>query len=173
MRRPLEHFSRRIVAIHPSHLRDLGIHRTVEQGGSDPTENAIHKTSRVSVPSLSHERQDAWQEIERQLLKVEYAGVAGGDWHARTSTVGGRGLRCSGSADTHSDFEQVPKRSRGGVFSSSVFPFRPLQILSSLTSLSLAKMFYVIGLGLCDEQDITLRGLEVPGPSYSTISTHD
>lgn len=39
-------------------------------------------------------------------------------------------------------------------------------------------MFYIIGLGLCDEKDITLRGLEVtvalsyPVPhSFSDIST--
>ena len=27
------------------------------------------------------------------------------------------------------------------------------------------KMFYIIGLGLCDEKDITIRGLEVPHAS--------
>ena len=26
-------------------------------------------------------------------------------------------------------------------------------------------MFYIIGLGLCDEKDITVRGLEVGAPS--------
>ena len=32
---------------------------------------------------------------------------------------------------------------------------------SHLQSKELANMFYIIGLGLCDEKDITVRGLEV------------
>lgn len=31
-------------------------------------------------------------------------------------------------------------------------------------------MFYVIGLGLCDEKDITVRGLEVGAPSAQVYS---
>ena len=34
-------------------------------------------------------------------------------------------------------------------------------------------MFYIIGLGLCDEKDITVRGLEVGAQSFQTLFVVD
>ena len=50
---------------------------------------------------------------------------------------------------------------------------RPQRRLDHFYPCSPSAMFYVIGLGLCDEKDITLRGLEVGAQPTETYSIFD